>query len=86
MENTPFTKSRTSALTLSPSVISAPNPTNNLSISCHLILSLTDLEKISVHTGEKLQTVITRDTLEKLNLQIGAQVWLSFKRAAVIAF
>ena len=42
--------------------------------------------KISVHTGEKFQTVVTRDTLEKLNLQIGAQVWLSFKRAAVIAF
>lgn len=42
--------------------------------------------KISVHTGEKFQTVVTRDTLEKLNLQIGAQVWLSFKRSAVIAF
>ena len=42
--------------------------------------------KISVHTGEKFQTVVTRETLEKLNLQIGAQVWLSFKSAAVIAF
>ena len=42
--------------------------------------------KISVHTGEKFQTVVTRDTLEKLNLQIGAEIWLSFKRAAVIAF
>ena len=42
--------------------------------------------KISVHTGEQFQTVVTRDTLEKLNLQIGAQVWLSFKRSAVIAF
>ena len=42
--------------------------------------------KISVHTGEKFQTVVTRETLDKLNLQIGAQVWLSFKSAAVIAF
>lgn len=42
--------------------------------------------KISVHTGEQFQTVVTRDTLEKLNLQIGAQVWLTFKSAAVIAF
>ena len=42
--------------------------------------------KISVHTGEQFQTVVTRDTLKKLNLQIGAQVWLSFKRSAVIAF
>ena len=67
-------------------MISAPNPTNNLSISRHLILSLTGLEKISVHTGEQFQAVVTRDTLEKLNLQIGAQVWISFKRSAIIAF
>ena len=67
-------------------MISAPNAKNNLSISRHLILPLTGLEKISEHTGEKFQTVVTRDTLEKLNLQIGAQVWVSFKHSAVIAF
>lgn len=42
--------------------------------------------KISVHTGEQFQAVVTRETLEKLNLQIGVQVWISFKRSAVIAF
>ena len=45
-----------------------------------------DRIKVNVNTGEKFQTVITRETLEKLNLQIGGQVWISFKSSAVIAF
>lgn len=42
--------------------------------------------KVNVNSGEKFQTVITRETLEKLNLQIGGRVWISFKSSAVIAF
>lgn len=42
--------------------------------------------KVNVDTGEKFQTVVSRETLEKLNLQIGGRVWISFKSSAVIAF
>ncbi len=42
--------------------------------------------KISVDTGEKFQAVVTCETLEKLGLQIGSQIWVSFKSSAVVAF
>ena len=41
---------------------------------------------ITVEAGETWQVMITREALSELNIDIGAEVWLSFKSSAVQVF